>query len=224
MKAKKGLAQRGDFDVRQDGNVCVTVWQDSRPVTFMSSGHNPAHTKVVQRKKHDGSVVSVDCPLCIVDYNRFMGGVDTGDQYRQYYHVRVKSRKSYKYFFWFLFEVCVFNSFILSKHAPTCTHNKSFLLFRQQLARELIGDYNTRKRKSITRTVIHHDLVCNAQHYPSNLGSDKRGLCKLYGCHRQTVWYCSTCDMRLCHKGKDGDCFAKHHERHHLFSLPSSSS
>ena len=94
-------------------------------MTFMSSGHNPAHTKVVQRKNLDSSVVSVDCPLCIVDYDRFMGGVDMGDQYRQYYHVRVKSRKS---IFWFLFEVCVFNSFILSKHT-SCTHRKSFLLF-----------------------------------------------------------------------------------------------
>ena len=223
VMAKKGLAKRGDFDVRQDGNVCVTVWQDSRPVTFMSSGHNPDHTKVIQRKKHDGSVVDVDCPVCVVDYNQFMGGVDTRDQYRQYYHVRVKSRKSYKYIFWFLFENCVFNAFILSKYTA-CTHNKSYLSFRQQLAHELIGDYNTRIRRSISHTVIHHNLVCNAQHYPSNLGRNKRGWCKLYGCHRQTVWYCVTCDMRLCHMGKEDDCFAKHHARHHLFSPSSSSS
>ena len=85
--------------MRQDGNVCVTVWQDSRPVTFMSSGHNPTHTKVVQRKQHDGTTFSVDCPECIVAYNQFMGGVDTGDQS---YHVRVKSRKLYKYIFWSL--------------------------------------------------------------------------------------------------------------------------
>ena len=58
----------------------------------------------MQRKQRD-----VDCPLCIVDYNRYMGGVDTGDQYRKY-HVRVKSRKSYKYIFCFLLEVCVFNT------------------------------------------------------------------------------------------------------------------
>ena len=61
--------------MRQDGNVCVTVWQDSRPVTFMSSGHNPDHTKVVQRKRHDGSKIAVDCPDC----DSFMGGVDTGE-------------------------------------------------------------------------------------------------------------------------------------------------
>ena len=94
VMAKKGLAKRGDSVVRQDGNVCVNVWQDSRPTSFMSSGHCPDKTRVVQRKQRDGTRLDVDCPMCIVDYNRYMGGVDTGDQYRKYYHVRVKSRKS----------------------------------------------------------------------------------------------------------------------------------
>ena len=41
--AKKGLGCRGDRVMRQDGNVVVTVWQDTRPVTFISSGHHPDH-------------------------------------------------------------------------------------------------------------------------------------------------------------------------------------
>ena len=103
--------------MRQDGNVSVCVWQDTRPVTFMSSGHNPAHTKSIPRKRVDRSIMNVECPISIVDYNKYMGGVDRGDQYRKYYHVHVKSRKPYKYIFWFLFEVCV-NSFILSHYSP----------------------------------------------------------------------------------------------------------
>ena len=78
--------------MRQDGNVVVTVWQDTRPVTFISSGHNPDHTTSVRRKKGDGSIVHV------ADYNRYMGGVDKGDQYHKYYQQRMKSRKSYKYY------------------------------------------------------------------------------------------------------------------------------
>ena len=45
-----------------------------------------------------------DCPESVFDYNCFMGGVDRGDELRQYYHVRVKSCRSYEYIFWFLFE------------------------------------------------------------------------------------------------------------------------
>ena len=95
--AKRG--KRGDRIVRQDGNVSVCVWQDTRPVTFMSSGHNPDHTKSIPRKKVDGSIMNVECPISIADYNKYMGGVHRGDQYTKYYHVHVKSRKSYKYIY-----------------------------------------------------------------------------------------------------------------------------
>ena len=125
-------------------------------MTFISSGHNPDHTTSVRRKKGDRSIVHVECPECIADY---MGGVDKGDQYRE---VRMKSRKSYKYIFWFMFEVCVLNSFILSFHPIS-----SFLAYRQQLSRELIGPYNSRKRQVISRATIHRDLVVSTQHFPS---------------------------------------------------------
>ena len=213
--AKRGLGSRGDSEVRQDGNIAVSVWQDTRPVSFITSGHNPASTTSVRRKKIDGSTVEVECPQCIVSYNKYMGGVDKGDQYHKYYHVRMKSRKSYKYIFWFLFEVCVFNSFILSHYSP-CNHPiSSFLSYRQQLARELIGQYCSRKRHVISHTVIHRDLVVNTHHFPCK--STKR-QCKIQGCRRHTVWYCATCDMHLCHTGDHTtDCFLIHHARHNHY-------
>ena len=97
-------------------------------MTFMSSGHNPDHTRSVCRKKADGSRVEVDCPVCIVDYNKFVADVDKGDQYRKYYHVRMKPCKCYKNIFCFLFEVCVLNSYILSRYSP-CNHpNTTYLI------------------------------------------------------------------------------------------------
>ena len=74
--AKRGLAHRGAVKFRQDGNVRVCVWQDTRPVTFMSSCHNPAHTTLVARKRVDGSTINVECPVSIINYNKYMGGVD----------------------------------------------------------------------------------------------------------------------------------------------------
>ena len=215
--AKRGLGSRGERMTRQEGNVCVTVWQDSRPVAFMSSGHNPEHTKFVNRKKADGSVINVQCPVCVVDYNQFMGGVDRGDQYRKYYHVRSKSRKSYKHLFWFVYEICILNSFIISRFTD-CTHNATYLQYRQDLARQLIGNYNVRKRSTDTqKTIIHHHLILNTQHFPTKL--DVKGYCKCYPCRRQTVWYCATCDKRLCHTGKEGsDCYLKHHAAFNFFS------
>ena len=41
------------------------------------------HTTVT-RKKADSSLVNLD-PISIADYNKYMGGVDKGDQFRQCY-------------------------------------------------------------------------------------------------------------------------------------------
>ena len=105
----------------------------------------------------------------------------------------MKSCKSYKYIFWFLFEVCVQNAFVFCKHyMQPCIHTKTYLQFRQELAHQLIGNYCSCKRKCVSCATIHHDLVCLSQHYPVSPGADKRGLCKYPGCHCQTVWYCAT--------------------------------
>ena len=120
---KRGLPSRGNITFRQDGNLVVSVWQDTKPVVVVSTAHDPTSTTTVRRKRGDGSTILVTCPQAIVDYNQHMGGVDRGDQYRKYYHVRMKSRKSYKYIFWFLFETCILNSFILHRYSPCISKN-----------------------------------------------------------------------------------------------------
>ena len=109
--AKRGLPSRGDTASRQDGNLSVTVWQDTRPVVIMSTAHDLSCTRPVARRKADGSAINVECPIATIDYNKYMGGVDRGDQFRKYNIVMMKSRKCYNYIFWFLFEVCVLNTF-----------------------------------------------------------------------------------------------------------------
>ncbi len=165
----------------------------------MSSGHNPAHRKSLTRRKADGSIIDVDCPLSITD---FMGGVDRGDQYRKYYHVRVKSRKSYKYIFWFLFEICVLTSFIRSRYSLCTTSTPTYLSFRKQLAHELI---------IVVAVMSFHErsfiiTLSSTHHFPAR--APTRRVCKRHSCNRQTYWYCSTCDKHLCHTGDHTtDCF-----------------
>ena len=112
---KEGLPSRGDLVVRQMKeskssnipvvrskkvrNLNVCIWQDTRPVVVLSSHNSPGKTAEVSRKKKDGAVISIPCPSVIIDYNKYMGGIDHNDQLRQYYHVRQKCRKYYKYIF-----------------------------------------------------------------------------------------------------------------------------
>ena len=112
---KKGLPERGQSKTYQCGNLCVSVWQDKRPVTTIATNSDPTTSDTVQRKKRDGTSTSYSCPHSVSKYNRYMGGVDRNDQLRSYYHVRLKSRKHYKYIFWFLFDLSITNAYILSQ-------------------------------------------------------------------------------------------------------------
>ena len=111
----------------------------------MSTTTQPSEAGTMLRRQRNGSRIPVSCPGAIIFYNLWMGGVDHGDQLRGYYHCRVKSRKFYKYIFYFLLDVTITNAFILYKNfcsSPTFNTVKKFCL---QLAKELIGDYSTRR-------------------------------------------------------------------------------
>ena len=126
----------------------ASVWMDKKPVHLLSTLAQADVTHTAQRKQKDGSRLSVQCPDAVVLYNQYMAGVDKGDQLRQYYRVRTKCRKNYKCIFWFLFDVAITNSYILSLFAPTTMPNSHQRLkaFRLQLADQLVGRYNSRKR------------------------------------------------------------------------------
>ena len=81
-----------------------------------------------------------------------MEGVDKNDQFRGYYTVLTKYRKSYKYQFWFLFDVAVVNNFILYSLSPATGRKKTFKVFRVESAHQLIGSYNSRKYRGRPHT------------------------------------------------------------------------
>ena len=58
-------------------------------------------------------------PKCIIDYNTYMHGVDTADQYLAYYPFIRKTVKWPKKVFFYLLQCCLFNIYItFSKNNP----------------------------------------------------------------------------------------------------------
>ena len=211
-KVKKGLKERGDSEVVQCGNYTVYLWQDTRPVLVISSNSQANETVNINRKKKDGSIISVKCPHAIALYNKYMGGVDLNDQIRKYYHIRLKSKKYYKYLFWFLFDLTITNAYILSKHY-SAMGIKTMKEFRITLANALIGDYNTRKRLGLPSSSQPLKKP-KLEHFPFR-GAEKSRRC--YMCNKkkirsETVWYCRECQVFLCHNGKHNDCFYEYHK------------
>lgn len=144
--------------------MVATVRQDTKPVVMLSSQHDPNITTTVRRKKGNGSIIHVRCPQVVVDCNAYMGGVDLGDQYRKYYQVRMKSRKFYRYIFWFLFEICILNSYLLYQYSPCIRKNLTYLDFRIGLAQQIIHFPTSLQRQlkadvAIVRMVVLYGTV-----------------------------------------------------------------
>ena len=158
-KDLRGLRlQRGQFQFCQKGSVVATVWRDKRDVVMISSMNTATATTTVERTQQDGSRINVTCPQAVASYNKYMSGVDKGDQLRNYYRVRLKSSKYYKYIFWFLFDVAITNAYILSQYRVTTTSATSantLKIFRLNLSSSLIGDYNSRKRIGRPHSITH---------------------------------------------------------------------
>ena len=177
----------------------------------MSTNTQPSSTGTVLRRQKDGSRTLVNCPQSIISYNQHMGGVDRGDQLRGYYKCRVKSRKFYKYIFYFLLDVAITNSFVLhqgwSPRPRPRDAVKNIKTFHLHLAQELIGEYCSRRRAGRGGLPI---LPLPIRHFPvkvppSHPNQRKRGRCSHCNSvhHRRadTQWFCRECDVWLCHTG-----------------------
>ena len=208
------FSERGDHETRQHKNLAVVLWQDNKVVKVLSTNADPTDERTVQRKCKDGSSQSVPCPLAIMLYNMFMGGVDRSDQLRGYYIVRLKGRKMYKYIFWFLFDLAITNAFILCKNY-THLRVSSLKSFRVELAKALVGSYCSRKKPGrLSSSIPRPKRFQLADHYPLR-GAKKAHRCHLcqikYKRRRETVWRCMTCNKFLCHTGTDSDCYYEYH-------------
>jgi hypothetical protein len=225
---KTGFPKRGDCEICQskiNSNLTVAVWQDTKPVTICSTMSQSVPLDEVSRKLRNGDHETFPCPHAITTYNKFMGGVDKNDQLREYYHVRLKSHKYYKYLFWMVFDIAVTNGLILAKNKPNLkSHTKSLKAFRSQLATELLEGYCSRKKRGRRPSVNPTKRFCGT-HFPLHGEGKQRRCehCKLQNVRKDTIktslkchtWYCSDCDLYFCHKGnRDNDCFLLYHNKY----------
>ena len=206
--ANKGFREIGESETRH----CTVNKNLTLSVTACSTYCQSVPLDEVQSKQKDGSWKTFPCPHSITTYNKYMGGVDRNNQLREYYHVRLKSRKYYKYLFWMMFDVSITNAFIISKSNQSLSRDTKLVkAFRTSLAHQLLDGYCSRIRKG--SSVITKKY--RNEHYPFR-GNGKQHrcyYCSLQGVRKET-WYCSDCDLYLCHKGLDTYCFLQYHLQH----------
>ena len=126
-RLKKQLSLLGEYKWRSKGKMVATTWLDNKPCHFLSTIHLATRDESVRRTSRTGKVNENDCPSCVPDYQKFMGGVDLADQRIGSFHIGHKATKWTRCMFFQLIDTCTNSAFIIYKHAME-SHKTLFLL------------------------------------------------------------------------------------------------
>ena len=85
-EAKSSLPKGERRALRIDDNLSVVQWHDKRTVSILSTLHSDSLVTIERRSRHaPGGREEVEKPEAVVEYNKYMGAVDRGDQLLSYY-------------------------------------------------------------------------------------------------------------------------------------------
>ena len=109
--AKFDQKSQSEMACCKEGLLCIH-WRYTKDVLHMSNCHEPEET-TTNRKKNNGSLQDVACPIPIAFCNNYMEGVDHADQMIGLYDLDRKSRKWWQKVFFRLLLTAVYNSYII---------------------------------------------------------------------------------------------------------------
>jgi len=105
----------GETIMRHKGNVMVLAWRDKQTVKMVTTFHQNNMERIEVWQRGHQEKVAKQKPACIVEYNHEMNGVDKLDQNIVYYPFIRKSHKWTKKFVMYLFQISLFNAFVIYK-------------------------------------------------------------------------------------------------------------
>lgn len=173
---------------------------DSKIVTFISSCHSPTETCTKKKKQNNETK---EIPKVMKDYNTYARGVDLNNQTLIYYSCNRKTRRWWLYLFWNMIDIGIVNSLILKNNDSNKKDKLSQRDFRIQLAKELIGNFSSRKDEKI-KTKSMNFIINNNVHFPIQVIERKR----CFFCNKKTYDKCNSCEIYICKKL----CFETFHQ------------
>ncbi|KAG8237527.1 hypothetical protein J437_LFUL016504 [Ladona fulva] len=190
LKGRPEILVRGEFKYFQSSGVTATVWYDNRYICVLSTNSDPKESvSVIRKTGNDNERLAISCPNSIVNYTKFMGGVDRADQKQSYYSLGRKTKKNGG-------SICL----VKPKHGETQKE------YRKALYRQMIGNFTSRKRACRKRNTITNVHSFQKPHKIMKIEGRKKvcGKCSLNkkrtasGKSIQTMWKCKNCDLPLC--------------------------
>ena len=207
---------------RREGDVLAQLWRASKTkmVRMVSTIHNA--TLIDTKKKCRKTNCPIKKPESILDYNKYMKGVDRADQYLSYYPIYRKTIKWSKKVCMYLFNCALFNAFRTFQHFQTEHKSLRFYDFLLKVSESWVKDQVTAPEQNLdvatTSRASQHKAIdrlsCDLRQHQLVLISEtnkrKRRMCHV--CAKQkkrrpTNLMCKSCGVAL----HVGDCFASYH-------------
>ncbi|XP_068618055.1 piggyBac transposable element-derived protein 4-like [Battus philenor] len=205
------------------GEVLAQVWRASKTksIQMISTIHNATLTNI-QRKCRKTNY-TIKKPESVLDYNKYMKGVDRADQYLSYYPIYRKTIKWSKKVCMYLFNCALFNAFCTYKYFNTEQKSLRFLDFLLKVSDSWLKYHVLAPEENLEVTTLrkpHHDPVDRLsghvkQHQLIRISETNKR--KRRNCHvcsknkkrRITNLMCKSCGVAL----HLGDCFASYHTK-----------
>ena len=139
-KEMSAKLKKGEVVSKQvDGSMMALKWMDKRPVMMLSTIHDDSFvTKKRRSRAAPGGEEDILKPLVVEEYNKNMGGVDTGDQLLSYYGFSHRTLKWWRRLFFHLIDLAIVNAYILYLLSPCSGRRLTHAQFRIELAKQLL--------------------------------------------------------------------------------------
>lgn len=237
LKGEKEMKreERGTMDskVTEEGDVVLVRWKDNNLVNVASTQCGVGDTGLARRwSASRKEYIDIECPQSIIEYNRYMGGVDKLDFVMSLYPLRSKTTK------WPVRVISHFVSFALAnswlEYLRDATaeglprkSTKDMLEFQTDVALSLVfcnkPAEKKRGRPSLetaqkTSKPAHNaePLPTNSvrfdgnEHWPQHVAAPFPQRCRKEGCKSKSRVRCRKCGVFLCLSAAN-DCFFEFH-------------
>ncbi|KAL2082093.1 hypothetical protein ACEWY4_021911 [Coilia grayii] len=181
-------------------------WMDTREVSVCLTIHAAHAGDTVRRKvkSRDGrySTVEIPCPIPVVQYNKYMGGVDRSDQLIQYYSAHRRVSRPYCTLFLHFFDIANTNAYIIHLELAQASQQKalSHKAFLLQLAGELcqVEPSGVPGNRQTTHLPVGCAEEVGNRSNRATVGRRRCQHCSAKGIRNCTPWKCQACGVPLC--------------------------
>ncbi len=211
----KSKIKKGDYMIRSCNGILAIKWMDRREVHFISTKHESIQMTEQNRKNREPILK----PKCVIDYNQGMIGIDRHDQILASFPVMRKYLKGYRKIFFYMFDMALFNSYILYHKLNDTKQN--YTDYRLQVAEIILQENPLEYPKKINAANADIPSRLHAKcwaHFPKHINPTPKKqhptrCCRVCTKHKkrsETTWECEKCLVPL----HVPDCFKKFHTLH----------